>query len=319
MTERERTDLSLAGVARWLARGRALLAGGEREQGLRFAPLGAVASYARRESDAPIEVSLEERDPAFVAWITDGMRAVGEHYFRWQVRGIEHVPASGGALLVGNHNGGVVNTDSFLTVTAIADRFGLGRAVHPLVHDLVFHEPALATIARKGGALPAGHDGGRAALERGRLVLVYPGSDLDATRRFSDRHRIELGGRKGFLRLAARTGVPIVPVVSVGTHEQMVVLRSGRRLAKWLGLRRLRIDALPLTLSIPWGISLGALPYLPLPAQTTVAFGPPISLDGVRADDAEAIDRAYERVRAAMQAELDALARDRVPFLGASD
>ena len=63
-------------------------------------------------------------------------------------------------------------------------------------------------------------------------MLVYPGSDLDTFRPFRDRDKIVLGGRKGFLELALRERVPIVPVVTAGTHEQIIVLTRGDRLAR---------------------------------------------------------------------------------------
>jgi len=276
-----------------------------------------------RDTERGVSEGIDGRDPEFVEMVLDLARFIGERYFRWTVEGVDHVPATGPVLLVGNHNGGLQTFDSLLTLVAIRDRYGLERAVHPLGHDLLFQRSRLAEVAVKFGGLRAGHDGGAEALERGRIVLVYPGSDLDSTRSWRDRHRVELGGRTGFLKLALRQRVPIVPVVSEGTHEQFIVLTRGDGLARRLGVKRLfRAEVFPIVFAIPWGVTIGFLPYWPLPAQTALRFGPPIRFDELgpdAADDPTAVAACYERVRACMQRELDQLARGRVPFLGRPD
>jgi 1-acyl-sn-glycerol-3-phosphate acyltransferase len=121
-------------------------------------------------------------------------------------------------------------------------------------------------------------------------VLVYPGSDLEVFRPWTERNRIILRGRKGFLRLALAAGVPIVPVVSAGTHEQLVVLTRGDRLARWLHMH--------------W---------------TTLKFGPPIrwpSLSPKDAGDPAVLGRCYAEVESAMQSMLYTLAVGRRAFLG---
>lgn len=160
------------------------------------------------------------------------------------------------ALLVGSHNGGMLAFDTVFTMVAVWDRFGPSRALYPLAHDLAFHHPATAKYAPRMGVLRAGHGAGSSALRAGELVLVYPGSDLDSYRPFRDRHRIELGGRTGFLKLALRERVPIIPVVSVGTHEQFIVLTRGDRLARLINTRRhLRASVCPIVISLPWGLT----------------------------------------------------------------
>lgn len=237
---------------------------------------------------------LAARDPALIEVIVDLFRAIGRYYFRIEVRGIEHVPPTGPALLVGSHNGAACPMDSFLTGVALWDRLGPDRAVHPLADDIVFHDPVLRGYAQRLGFLVAGHQGAALGLRAGHLVLVYPGSDLETYRTWRERYRIDLGGRLGFLRLALRERVPIVPVVSAGTHEQLVV-------------------------SLPWGLTSGFVPYVPLPAQTTLAFGPPISwpeLGPEHAEDKAVLTRCYRQVVDLMQVTLDSITAGRRPFLG---
>lgn len=279
-----------------------------------------VSLATARDTESGVHEGLDRRDPEFVDVLLDLTRVIGERYFRFTVEGVDQVPVRGPALLVGSHNGGTLTFDSMLTLLAIRDRFGVDRIVHPLGHDILFQRPRLREIALKFGALRAGHDGAHEALRRGRLVLVYPGSDLDSTRSWRDRYRIELGGRTGFVKLALRAQVPIVPVVSTGTHEQFIVLTRGDGLAERLGLkRRFRTEVFPIVLSLPWGLTSGYLPYWPLPAQTALRFGAPLSFDGVGpegADQPDTVRACYEEVRKRMQRELDILARNRLPFIG---
>jgi 1-acyl-sn-glycerol-3-phosphate acyltransferase len=216
---------------------------------------------------------------------------------------------------VGNHNGGVLNTDSYMTLLAVWNHFGPDRVLCPLAHDLVFFDPVIAPIAARMGVLRAGHRSAAKAFDQGHMALVYPGSDLDSWRPFRDRGRIELGQRKGFLRLVLRHRIPIVPVVSAGTHEQFVVIARGDELARRSGIKRLlRAEAVPIVLALPWGITTGYLPYAPLPAQTTLQFGHSIRFDDVepgQEQDAATLDRCYERVRDEMQALLDSLCEGR--------
>ncbi len=292
---------------------------------LHLSPIGVISTLFRVARRSPsLECAgiddLAARDPEFVRLGVDLFRALGKHYFRWKTIGVEHVPRSGPALLVGSHNGGTICTDSALTLVAVWDRLGPSRAVYPLAHDLLFQNPATAKYAPRLGVLHAGHDAGQRALLAGHLVLVYPGGDLDSVRPFRDRYRIELGQRTGFLKLALRQRAPIVPVVSTGTHEQFVVLTRGDRLARLIGgKRRLRLNVFPIVLCLPWGLTSGYFPYLPLPAQTTVAFGPPIhfhEVEPAQAEDPEVLARCSAEVVQKMQGLMDQISAGRRAFLG---
>lgn len=266
------------------------------------------------------EDDVKAADPAFATLILDLFRLLGRHYHRLEVSGVENVPKEGPVLLVGNHNGAVLPTDAFFTALSIQDHHGPSRAVYSLVHDFLLDDPVLRSYARRLGMLRAGHESARHAFAAGGCVLVYPGSDLEAFRSFRDRHKIVLGGRKGFLKLALREQVPIVPVVSAGTHEQLIILWSGEKLAKKLHAHELmRTEVLPIALSVPWGLTSGFLPYLPLPAQTSLAFGEPIrwpALGREAADDPSALESCYREVEGTMQCMLDRLSEGRRFLLG---
>lgn len=258
--------------------------------------------------------------PEFAKLMLDLFRILGRYYYRLDVAGVENVPKQGPILLVGNHNGALLPTDGFFTATAIADSQGHERRFYALVHDFLLDDPILRFYARRMGMLRAGHESARHAFAVGGIVLVYPGSDLDAFRSFRDRNKVVLGGRKGFLKLALREQVPIVPVVSAGTHEQLIILTNGQKLAQLLHLHEwARTEVLPIALSFPWGLTSGFLPYLPLPAQTSIEFGKPMQWPDLGPEAAEnpaALSRCYEEVEQAMQSILDRLAEGRRFLLG---
>lgn len=265
---------------------------------------------------APHRPDLDAADPAFTQVLADAARAIATHWFRWTVRGVEHVPVAGPALVVGNHSGGLMVFDAILAWLAIRDAHGPERAPHGMAHEFVFRIPSLRRYAVRGGVVPSRPDCVHQVLAAGRLAAVYPGSDWDSLRPFSERNRVVFGGRTGFIRLALREQVPIVPIVTSGAQEQFIVLTRGEGLARLLRLRaRVRSNVFPIGLSLPWGIAPSFLPYLPLPTAIDQAFLPPIRwphLGPEAADDPATVRACYDEVTAVMQAAMDDLGQGRV-------
>jgi 1-acyl-sn-glycerol-3-phosphate acyltransferase len=253
-----------------------------------------------------------QRDPRYIEHQIARIRAYTS-YFSPEVRGIEHLPAEGPALVVGNHNAVVYMPDTWVTALAIVDRRGTEHPAYTLTYDLLFAFPVVGPFLRRIGAIPAGRSDAEDALADGALVLDYPGGDWEACRPWTERNRIDFGGRTGFVRLALRTGVPLVPVVSHGSHDSVVVLARGDRIARMLGLGTMHIKVFPILLG-PLGVTTALLPPPPLPSSVTVEFLPPIVWDGLgpeAADDPETVARCAAEVTAVMQAALDRLRVER--------
>jgi 1-acyl-sn-glycerol-3-phosphate acyltransferase len=261
---------------------------------------------------------LAERQP----WLLERLRPMRRAltaYFRPEVRGLERVPDDGPVLVVGNHSGGVLMPDAAALVDAWLDRFGTGRPLYMLGSDLPQAVPGLGALMRAFGVVPADHGNAHAALGSGADVLVYPGGDLEDCRDWNHRHCIEFAHHRGFVRLALRSGVPIVPVVTHGSHETLVIVNRGDRVARALHLDRLRINVMPVVLGLPFGLAPITTPYVPLPAKITSEVLEPIAwpLDPGAADDDDIVERCYAEVVATMQAALDRLAE--VPALPFGD
>jgi 1-acyl-sn-glycerol-3-phosphate acyltransferase len=235
-------------------------------------------------------------------------------YHRLDVRGLEHVP-EGPAVLVGNHNGGLNPVDGLFLVHYYRQR-GYDEPVYILAHDILFKHPRVADVLRSVGIVPARRETAQRVLEAGHKLLVFPGGDLETLRPYRDRAKVVLAGRTGFAKLALDHDVPIIPVVSAGAHETLIVLSQGRRIAEALRLPKwARLHSLPIMLAAPWGLLAGptcVLPYLPLPAKITVQVGA-----GIEARASTTIDTMYRRVEGTMQDMLDELYAERVlPIIG---
>ena len=259
------------------------------------------------------EVVAARRDPDFIRRQLPVVEAA-LRYFAPEVRHEQRLPATGSALVVGNHSGLFYMPDMWATAVAIVRRRGLDAPAFGLGYDLLFAIPGVESILRRFGALPAGGPAAEQALAQGAAVLVYPGGDWEACRPWTQRNRVDLHGRKGFVRLALRSGVPVVPVVAHGAHNSVIVLSRGERVAHTLGLERVRVKVMPFLVGVPFGVAPVVLPPLPLPAKVTVDFLAPLDWSGegpAAAEDPRVVQEHYDEVTDVLQAGLDALVADR--------
>jgi 1-acyl-sn-glycerol-3-phosphate acyltransferase len=250
---------------------------------------------------------LDARDPGAIRAALPMLQGLCTYYFRLTRDGLAHVPKTP-ALFVANHNGGILGPDLLCTLTTLWELRGADAPVYALAHDFAMRQmPLLGWALRAFGALRASPENAVRALAAGGQVLVYPGGDLDAYRHTRLRDRVILGARTGFVRVAQRAGVPIVPIVAHGAHRSAYIFSDGAAIARWLRLHHWgRLERFPLALALPWGQAIGPwTPYLPLPFPIRLRILPPIP---VAADEDPALVR--ESVRARMQDALDALARE---------
>lgn len=226
--------------------------------------------------------------------------------FPLDARGFERIPPPP-VLLVSNHSGGTTIPDVWGFAVAWYRHFSLRRPLHPAAHEIILSTPFTGRLFSQLGVIRAQRRVVRATLRDGRDVLVMPGGDRDVWRPHRDRWRVRFAGHRGYARIAAELGVPVVPIANAGAHDTFFVLADGHRLARLLGLHAIaRADVWPLHLSIPWGLTLGPWPHLPWPRTLRYRVGDPIE-PPPDPEDAAAIEALDGRVRGAIQGMLDDL------------
>jgi 1-acyl-sn-glycerol-3-phosphate acyltransferase len=191
------------------------------------------------------EAARAARDPALLDRIAAFANGPLRAWHRAEVRGLDAIP-TGPVLFVGNHNAATSTPDTWLALSALYAQRGLAGLPFGLAHSAVRSAPVLGPLMGRLGAVPAGHDHALSLFAAGHQVLVYPGGDVEAMRPFRDRDRLRFAGRRGYIRLALRAGVPIVPLVAAGAHATFIVLSDLPWLARALGVdRRFRLTVFP--------------------------------------------------------------------------
>ena len=235
-----------------------------------------------------------------------------DHYFRFEMTGWEHLPDNA-SMLIGVHSGTWLTMDAWTLCAQWWRKYQGQRILHGTAHDVLMALPGLGKYFRDVGVIPAKRASVSAAFAAGHDVVIWPGGEVDAMRSWSKRHDVVLGGRKGFIRQAIRSGVPIVPVATVGGHDTVFVLSECRKLAKMLRLKKLlRTEIAPLILGFPFGITLEAFPmHIPLPAKIRTEILEPIEIDTdpERENDNGYVDKKYKEVECAIQEGVNRLAR----------
>lgn len=193
-----------------------------------------------------------------------------ERWHRVEWEGLEHIPADGGALLVSNH-AGAIPSDAPAIMHGIETE--LGRPVYGLADEIFKQLPVVGTLwSRVGGVLAHPDNAYRLLREQGQLALVFPEGTKGTGKTYGERYQLRRFGRGGFVQIAMRAGVPIVPIAVVGAEEAMPILWKSPQLARLVGL-----PYLPLTANMLIGGPLGAA--LPLPAKIRIRVLPPVHFD----------------------------------------
>ncbi|WFE30717.1 lysophospholipid acyltransferase family protein [Solwaraspora sp. WMMD791] len=225
-------------------------------------------AFLRRRLAGDYEVDEFGFDPQLTESVFQPvLRALYREWFRTEVFGVEHLPAKGAGLVVGNHSG-TVALDAMVLSAVLYDSHPERRHLRLLSADLVFRLPFVSELARKLGGTMACNPDAERLLVGGELVGVFPEGFKGVGKPFSERYKLQRFGRGGFVAAAIRTGAPIIPVAIVGAEETYPLLADIAPLA-----RLLRLPYFPVTPTFPW---LGPLGLVPLPSKWLIEFCPPI-------------------------------------------
>lgn len=235
------------------------------------------------------------RSERFRALVRSLYEPVYSKWFRVRWEGLEKIPDEGGALLVANHAGGIPS-DAPVIMHGIEKE--LGRPVYGLADYFFRTVPVVGTLwARGGGVSARPANAYRLLKEQGQLVLDFPEGTKGPSKSFTDRYQLRRFGRGGFVEIAMRAGVPIIPIAVTGSEEAMPVLFRIPAVSKML-----RLPYFPVTANL---LALGPLGVLvPFPAKFTLRVLDPVSFDvppdQERYSKSRVMDEA-ERIRTLIQ------------------
>ncbi len=195
---------------------------------------------------------------------------VYKHWFRVEWEGFEHLPESGGALLVANH-AGAIPPDAPSIMHGIEK--DLGRPVYGLAENLFRTMPVIGTLWSRSGGVAAHPDNAYRLLhDEQQLVLVFPEGTKGTGKLYKDRYHLRRFGRGGFVEIAMRAGAPVIPIAVMGAEETMPIVYKSARLAKMLNLPYFPVTANMLALG-----PAGLVAYLP--AKFRIRVLPPVYFD----------------------------------------
>jgi 1-acyl-sn-glycerol-3-phosphate acyltransferase len=256
-------------------------------------PSRRTSTALRMRSELTDEFGL---DVAYEAKLRPFFEAMSRNYLHVQVIGAQHIPARGRALLVSNHSRSLA-WDGILLRTALRLHHQAQREVRWLVEDDQFHAPFLGTFVNRLGAVRACQENAERLLQREELVAVFPEGAKGSDKRYQDRHKLHRFGRGGYVKLALRTGAPVIPVAIVGNDDPPPMLSRVKLLSRWVGG-----PLFALTSGLP---RLGPLGVPPVPGRWRIAIGEPIQeiarqdVDAVR--DEGIVHELNECVRSAIK------------------
>lgn len=250
-------------------------------------------------------------DPVFAETLRPLFEFLYTVWWRVEAAGIENLPAAGPGLIVANHSG-VLPYDGMMIKLAVRHEHPAKRECRMLALDMFALLPFLAPMLAKHGEIRANPENAERVLGKGELIGVFPEGVKGVGKRFKQRYRLARFGRGGFIRIALRTGAPIVPCAVVGAEEIHPVIAK----ADWVG-RPLGLPYFPITPTFPL---LGPIGLIPLPAKWSIDFADPLPMDEygpTAAEDPILVNRLAEQVRATIQRMIDGrLARRRSVWFG---
>jgi 1-acyl-sn-glycerol-3-phosphate acyltransferase len=248
--------------------------------------------------------ALDRRDPRLIARVQPRLEAIAKRYFAMRSQGEAHVTKAP-AIFVANHNGGIMGPDLFCTLPVLWRVLGAESPLYALAHDFAMLQfSPLGRFLQRAGAVRACRANAERVLAQGGQVLVYPGGDLEAYRTTRRMNEVVILPRTGFVEVARKMNVPIIPIVTQGAHRSAYIFSEGQRVARALRMPRwARLERFPLALALPWGFAPGPwLPYLPLPFPIRLRILEPIVVG-----QSEPVRDAALRVQRSMQSALDEL------------
>jgi 1-acyl-sn-glycerol-3-phosphate acyltransferase len=237
--------------------------------GQELVPLPRTAAEPRN-TERRTDVDRWGRSEHFRALTRAVYEPIYSKWFRVEWEGWEHLPENGGALLVANHAGAIPPDAPSIMHGIERD---LKRPVYGLAENLFRKMPVIGTLWSRSGGVAAHPDNAYRLLhDEKQLVLVFPEGTKGTGKQYAERYRLRRFGRGGFVEIAMRAGVPVIPIAVMGAEEAMPILFKSPRLAKAMNL-----PYFPITANMLVAGPLGLAAYFP--AKFKIRVLPPVYFD----------------------------------------
>ena len=206
-------------------------------------------------------------------------------YFKAQVYGMDNVPNTGRAMLIGNHSGGVA-LDAGMVMASMFFDHEPPRLAQGMIEKFLHKFAGISQIMSRIGQFTGNPDQAKRLLADDRLLMVFP-EGARGTAKLAHQADTLVRFGTGFMRLALATQTPIVPFAFVGGGEAIPTIANLKRLGRAIG-----VPYLPVT---PW-----VLP-LPKPTSFQLVYGEPIHFEGTGDEADKVIAEKVDQVKARIQ------------------
>jgi 1-acyl-sn-glycerol-3-phosphate acyltransferase len=198
-----------------------------------------------------------------------------KYWHRVEIFGIDNIPNTGAAIIVPNH-GGVLPLDAAYIASSIIIEHEQPRLVRTLVERFLPTVPFFYTFISRVGQTVGTYENAEIILEEGELLQIFPEGAAGATKNYFKYYDLE-DFNVGFMELAIKKKVPIIPTGVTGSLEQAPVLFDIKPLAKLL-----KMPNFPVT---PFWPLFGPIGAFPLPSKYRIIFGRPMYFDEYTEED----------------------------------
>lgn len=207
-------------------------------------------------------------------------------YFRIEIEGAENIPHKGAVIIAPNHSG-FSGFDAMVLAYIIQQE--TKRIPRVMTHHLWFLTEKTALPAQKMGFIEATFENGLSLLKKKHVVVLFPEGEQGNFKPSTKRYQLQ-EFKRGFVRMALKTGAPIVPTLVIGAEETHINLQQ-LKFSKFL-----RGLVLPLPLNV-----------IPLPAKWKIVFQKPIYLPfgPEKVNDAEVCHDLANEIQESMQKKLN--------------
>lgn len=260
------------------------------------------------------KIELPENDPfgirkSYLKYASLIFNYLYKYWNRVEVFGIDNVPEKGAGIIIANH-GGIIPLDAAYIASAMIIEREPPRLVRTLVERFLPSIPYFYTFISRVGQTVGTYENAEIILEQGELLQIFPEGAKGATKPYYKYYNLE-EFNVGFMELAIRKKVPIIPVGVTGSHEQAPVLFNSKLMAKLL-----HMPAFPVT---PFWPLFGPMGGIPLPSKYRIVFGHPMDFsnyDEETINDPDKIRELVNKVQSEVKHLVDiGLDMRKVPFL----